>query len=348
MRAAVLKGVNRFDICELPRPVPNEHEVLIKVRAAGICQSDIHWMQRQWQYEHPLVMGHVFAGTVEEVGRKAERATLGDRVTAVPFLPCQNCVYCCSGKSHWCEHHAMIGFQRPGGFAEYVTVPEENLLPIGEQISFEEAIMLEPLAVAAHSVMELNIQPEDTVAVFGLGIRGLLSMQWLQLTGVKRIIGIDIDEDRLLRSKHYGVTDTIHSLKESPEKKIDEWTNGLGTDVTLECAGSTVTQEQCLRVTKRGGQIGYQVRVHADRVLSREEQETIFRREYLMKALGQPYSEPFPGKEWVSSIHFLEERQLKVKPFISYRFRLEEIQSAIDLALLQEEECSRIVLLNDQ
>lgn len=154
-------------------------------------------------------------------------------------------------KYQLCEDYTMIGSHRYGGFEEYVTVPEENVINIGKSISFEEAAMIEPLAVAAHGVMGLDPKIGDTVAVFGLGTIGILTVQWLRLTGVKKIIGIDIDSNKISEAKKYGVTDTINSLEESLEKRIFELTDNLGVDIAIECAGSKITEEQCLLITKR-------------------------------------------------------------------------------------------------
>ena len=345
MKAALLRDLNVFEVCKIEKPKPGPTEVLIKVKAAGICGSDIHKMQSGWKYSLPMVMGHEFAGVVESIGKDVEKICVGDRVAVAPLIPCQECTYCKAGKYQLCEQYTMVGSQRFGGFAEYVTVPAENVLDIGHKISFEEAAMIEPLAVAAHGVMGLDVQVGDTVAVFGLGTIGLLSVQWLRLAGAKKIIGVDIDKNKIENSKKYGVTDTILSLEESLEERILALTDGLGVDIALECAGSPITEEQCLLITKKGGKIGYQGIAYSDIMLQQEAFENIFRREYSIKGFWNSYSAPFPGKEWLHSVSFIENKKIDLKSLVSHRFSLDQIQNAFDLTVNKYESYSKVIIL---
>ena len=161
MKAALLMSLNNFEIRDIEKPIPKENEVLVKVKAAGICGSDIHKMQSGWKYDLPMVMGHEFAGEVEAIGPTVGNIAVGDRVAIAPLLPCNDCVYCKSGKYQLCENYQMIGSHRYGGFEEYCIVPEPNVINIGRKISYEEAAMIEPLAVAAHGVMGLDPQTGD-------------------------------------------------------------------------------------------------------------------------------------------------------------------------------------------
>ena len=348
MKAALLTSLNHFEIKEINKPIPRENEVLVKVKAAGICGSDIHKMQSGWKYDLPMVMGHEFAGEVEAVGDSVREVSVGDRVAIAPLLPCNECVYCKSGKYQLCDHYQMIGSQRYGGFEEYCVVPEANIINIGDKISYEEAAMIEPLAVAAHGVMGLDPQVGDQVAVFGLGTIGILSVQWLRLAGVKKIIGIDIDPKKLEEAKKYGVTDTINSLEESLEDRINELTSGMGVDIALECAGSKITEEQCLLITRKGGKIGYQGIAYTDVLLRQQAFENIFRREYTLKGFWNSYSAPFPGKEWTHSVGFIESGQINLRDMISHRFGLEDIQKAFNLTVNREESYNKVMIFPER
>ena len=324
MKAALLKGLNQFEIETIEKPIPKEHEVLVKIKAAGICGSDIHKMQNEWKYELPMVMGHEFSGVIESIGSKVKRILIGDRVVVAPLIPCHECVYCESGKYQLCEDYTMIGSHRYGGF--------------------EEAAMIEPLAVAAHGVMGLDPKIGDMVAVFGLGTIGILTVQWLRLTGVKKIIGIDIDSNKINEAKKYGVTDTINSLEESLEERIFKLTDDLGVDIAIECAGSKITEEQCLLITKKGGKIGYQGIAYSDVLLHQRAFENIFRREYTINGFWNSYSAPFPGKEWIHSAKFIEQGKIKLKELISHRYELAEIQKAFDLTVNREESYNKVMI----
>lgn len=348
MKAALLTSLNNFEIQQIEKPVPQDNEVLLKVKAAGICGSDIHKMQSEWKYDLPMVMGHEFAGEVAEIGSSVSGFKIGDRVAVAPLLPCNECIYCKSGKYQLCDNYSMIGSHRFGGFEEYCAVPEDNLINIGQKISYEEAAMIEPLAVSAHGVMGLEPQVGDQVAVFGLGTIGILSVQWLKLAGVKRIIGIDIDPNKLKESKKYGVTDTINSLKESLEERIFELTRNKGVDIALECAGSKMTEEQCLLITCKGGKIGYQGIAYADVLLRQRAFENIFRREYTLKGFWNSYSAPFPGKEWTHSVGFIESGQINLNEMISHRFKLDDIQKAFNLTVNREESYNKVMIFPEE
>lgn len=348
MKAALLKKLNHFEIRDIEKPVPKENEVLVKVKAAGICGSDIHKMQSVWKYDLPMVMGHEFSGVIESIGNNVKKASIGDRVAIAPLVPCHECIYCKSGKYQLCEDYIMIGSHRYGGFEEYVAIPEENVINIGEKISFEEAAMIEPLAVAAHGVMGLDPKVGDTVAVFGLGTIGILTVQWLRLSGVKRIIGIDIDPNKIMESKKYGVTDTINSLEELLEERIFELTDGLGVDIAIECAGSKITEEQCLLITKKSGLIGYQGIAYSDVVLHQKAFENIFRREYTINGFWNSYSAPFPGKEWAHSVEFIEQGKINLKDLISHQYKLNDIQKAFDLTVNREESYNKVMIFPEE
>lgn len=344
MKVALLTELNTFSVQDIEKPIPKDNEVLVKVKAAGICGSDIHKMQSEWKYDLPMVMGHEFAGEVEAVGEGVKTLAVGDRVAVAPLIPCAQCIYCQSGKFQLCDDYQMIGSHRYGDFGQYCLVPEANAINIGSKISYEEAAMIEPLAVAAHGVMGLNPQLGDQVAVFGLGNIGMLSVQWLRLAGVKKIIGIDIDPKKLAESRNYGVTDTINPLEENLEERVFELTDGLGVDIALECAGSKITEEQCLLVTRKGGTIGYQGIAYTDVLLRQKAFENIFRREYTLKGFWNSYSAPFPGKEWAHSVAFIESGQIKLKEMISHRFQLDDIQKAFNLTVHREESYNKVMI----
>ena len=256
MKAAVLYTENNIKFEDIDMPDVEAEEVRIKVMAAGICGSDTHKMTSKWKYNLPAIMGHEFSGYITEVGENVTKFKVGDRVIGVPFEPCFECEYCQRGQFSLCDDYGMVGSKRFGSFAEYVNIKERNVLPIGD-MDFEEAAMIEPLAVAAHGVLGIEPHIGDTVAVFGMGTIGMLVVEWLKLAGVKEIIAIDIFDDKLQEAKQRGCGKTINSKNEDLFEKINEYTNGRGVDIAIECAGSNITQEQCLLVTRKRGKVGY-------------------------------------------------------------------------------------------
>jgi L-iditol 2-dehydrogenase len=346
MKAAVLHSVGdiRYENIEI-KPYGDD-EVKIKVKAAGICGSDPPRALKKWKYPVPAILGHEFSGYIAEVGKNVKGFKVGDRVVAVPLEPCHQCEYCKKGQFSLCESYDMLGATSFGGFAEYVNVKATNVLKI-DDIDYEEAAMIEPLAVALHGVLNINPQLGDTVAVLGAGTIGQLTIQWLKVSGVERIIAVDISDKKISEAMSLGADIGINALKENPVEKIMELTNGFGVDICIECAGSKITQEQCLLVTKKKGKIGYQGIGHAGIELSEAAFEGIFRRELTIQGFWNSYSAPFPGQEWFKSIEYVKQKKIKLKQLISHRFSLEDTAKAFEMIGERKEEYNKIMIVQD-
>lgn len=343
MRAAVLRENNQIDVENVEEKPLKHNEVRVKVRVAGICGSDIHKMQTRWKYPLPAVMGHEFAGEICEIGDNVDHLKLGDRVAGIPFLPCYSCEYCQKGNYSLCENYEMIGSHYHGGFAETVVLPKNNVVSIGG-LSFEEGAMIEPLAVAMHGVQGIEPKLGDSVVVFGIGTIGILVVQALLVAGVKSVIAVDISDDKLKEAKSFGAEFTINSLKENLEEKVKEYTNGAGADIAMECAGSKITQEQCLRIVAKQGKIGYLGIAYQDVLLPEKSFENIFRREYTIKGFWNSYSAPFPGREWTNGIEFVKQGKIRLKELISHRIPLEETKAAFDMVVNRKETFSKVMI----
>jgi L-iditol 2-dehydrogenase len=343
MKAAVLHATNQFVYEEIALPQLGENDVKVQVMAAGICGSDTHKMASEWKYPLPAIMGHEFSGIITEKGASVRNVEIGDRVAVIPFLPCYTCEHCQRGHFSLCDDHGMIGSKSFGGFAEYVNVPAMNVLKIGD-IDFEEAAMIEPLAVSLHGV--LNIEPRlgDTVAVFGAGSIGLLVIQCLKIAGAK-VIAIDISNEKLAQAKEYGCDYTINSLEEDLVERIYAFTDRRGVDIAMECAGSKITQEQCLLITRKKGKIGYLGIAYQDVLLSQKAFENIFRKELTLTGFWNSYSAPFPGEEWTKSLELIQEGRVQLKKMVSHRFSLEETQQAFDIMLSRSETYGKVLII---
>lgn len=173
----------------------------------------------------------------------------------------------------------------------------------------------------------------------------MLTIQWLKIAGVKTIIGIDIQSEKLGQALDLGVNDTIDPSVQDLEEEISRITNGLGVDIAMECAGTKITEEQCLLVTKKGGKIGFQGITYSDVLIKQRAFEKIFRSELTIKGFWNSYSTPFPDKEWFDSITFLESGRLSASHMISHRFPLEYLQRAFDLAVNRSESLNKIMIM---
>ncbi|MDO4813623.1 MAG: galactitol-1-phosphate 5-dehydrogenase [Gemella sp.] len=343
MKAAVLYEGNKIETREVEEITCGSKEVKIKVKFCGICGSDIHKMQTKWKYRYPAVMGHEFVGQVIETGSDVTKFKEGDRVVAIPFIPCKDCLYCEQGLYSMCDDYKMIGTHFYGGFAEYCTLPEENLMYIGD-LDYKKASFIEPLAVVMHSIMGINIQLGDTVLVLGAGTIGMLTMQAARAAGASKLIMVDIDDAKLEKALELGADYTVNSVKENLEEKISEYTLGVGVDVSLECAGTPITQEQALLLTRKAGKVGYTGIAYKDVVIREEAFESIFRKELTLKGFWNSYSAPFPGREWSNALHLIENGKVDVESFISHIFSVEEVNKAFEMILNRKEVYNKVLI----
>lgn len=338
----MLEDLNKFSVKEIDIPSPKKDEVVVKVMAAGTCGSDSHKMISGWKYGYPAVMGHEFSGIVTQLGENVSHVSIGQHVAVAPFIPCFKCHYCQIGLFQMCENYSMLGQQKFGGFEQYVSVPARNVLDIGK-MSFEEGALIEPMAVAAHAVMGIKPELGDSVAVFGLGTVGDLVVRLLIASGATNVIGIDIDDQKLQKGLDEGCAHVINSAKEPLEERIMKYTNGLGVDIAMECAGSKITEEQTLLVTKRRGKIGFVGIAYADILLHQKAFENIFRHELTLTGFWNSYSAPFPGKEWTNSIQLVNSGRIKIKDLITHRYELEDMQKAFDMITTRSESFNKVM-----
>jgi len=261
MKALVLSEYKKLDLVEMAEPRPAEDELLIRIRACGICGSDVHGYDGSTGRRlPPIVMGHEAAGEVEAVGSAVRNFSVGDRVTFDSTVYCGKCFFCQRGLVNLCDDREVIGvstplFRRMGAFAEYVCVPERIAYPLPANMPFAHAALIEAVSVAVHAVSLTPIALEDTVVVVGAGMIGLLTMQAARLAGAGRVIGVDLDDTRLEMARSLGATDTLNSTNPDVAKQIVELTHGRGADVALECVGSTVPVKLAIDCVRKGGSV---------------------------------------------------------------------------------------------
>lgn len=257
MKAYVLHGINDLRLEEVKTPKPGAHEVLVKVRAAGICGSDIPRIFQNGTYSFPLIPGHEFAGEVCELGEMVDERWQGKRVGVFPLIPCHNCVPCQKRQYEMCRSYRYLGSRTDGGFAEFVVVPENNLLELPDKVSMEQAAMLEPMAVAVHAMRNSGIGPQQSVAICGLGTIGLLLCMFLIDAGVRNIFVIGNKEFQKECSLKLGIPEENYC--DGRETDVDAWiaerTGGSGVDVFFECVGKNTTINQAICNTAPGGTV---------------------------------------------------------------------------------------------
>ena len=262
LKAAVFYGPKNVKIEEVKKPKPGPGEILVKTSVALTCGTDLKtYLRGHPAIRPPIIMGHEYAGVVEEVGQGVDWVKPGDKVVTVVSAPCGHCTYCKLGRFNMCEHlwDEILGFSINGAYAEYVRVPPRiarfGLYHIPENVSFEEAALLEPLSCVVRGCRLANIEIGDAVAIIGAGPIGLMHLMLAKLSGARKLIMIDISEDRLKFAKEFGADITINPRNENIIERVKEETEGLGADVVIEAVGKPETWEQTLSLARKGGTI---------------------------------------------------------------------------------------------
>ena len=259
MKALILKEYNNLVYQDIPEPEPGPDDVLIQVKACGICGSDVHGMDGSTGRRlPPIVMGHEASGIIAKLGKNVKNWKAGDRVTFDSTVSCGNCHFCRKGKINLCDNRKVLGvsceeYRCDGAFAEYVAVPDRILYRLPEAISFEQATFTEPLSVATHAVNRTPKSPNDTAVVVGAGMVGLLVVQALRAAGCGRIIAVDIDQNRLDLACKLGADMGLRADQCDVPGEVIKQTGGLGADIALEVVGFTETVQTAEAVLRKGG-----------------------------------------------------------------------------------------------
>ena len=267
---------------EVPDPVPGPGEVLIRVKAAGICGSDIHGMDGSTGRRlPPLIMGHEAAGTVEGIGTEVEDWKRGDRVTFDSTIYDEGDWYSRRGLYNLSDNRKVLGVSTPefkldGAFAEYVVIPRHILCRIPDGVSFTQAAMTEPVAVALHAVNLTEFGPDDTAVVVGSGMIGLFLIQLLKIRGAGCIVAVDIDPGRLETALALGAAHAVNPDKEDAGKAVRSLTGGRGADLGFEAVGTSDTLATAIGCIRKGatltlvGNIAPRVEIPLQAVVSRQ------------------------------------------------------------------------------
>jgi L-iditol 2-dehydrogenase len=265
MRALVLRGPNDFAVEDAPRPAPGRHQVLCRVRAVTICGTDPHIIQGHypgfWPKEFPLIPGHEWCGDVVELGEGAAELgwRVGTRVAGTSHAPCGFCRKCIEGRYNICENfgrdglHEQYGHNADGSYAEYVVHSVRSVFAVPDGISDEEAAMLDPTAIALHTVKRGAHKPGDTVVVVGPGVMGLLVAECARALGAGRVVVVGRGA-RLARAAELG-HETVDFTAGDPVAAVRELTGGFGAEVALECSGDAAALGQCAQMLRKGGRV---------------------------------------------------------------------------------------------
>ncbi len=323
MLAAQILSPHKTKVTDLAEPTLKANDILIEIKRAGICGTDLHiWDGSYALATYPVVPGHEFAGVVAAIGEGVANFKIGDRVTADPNLPCNTCEFCARGQFNQCLTLGAVGVTRDGGFAKYVAVPESAVYSIGD-MSFASAALIEPLACVAWGMKQVQIQPGDNVLIFGAGPMGSLMMQAVKSAGAASVTMVDKEEWRLELSKQLGATQIINANELSPTTFKDFAPHGF--HVVADATGVPKVIEQTFSYVRPGGKIWIFGVANSD-AFAKVSPYDIFRRD--LKIIGSfALNKTFP-----ESIAMIQSGAVKVDPLISHELGLEEFEEGLELA----------------
>ncbi len=314
MKALLLKKYMEMELADMPAPEIGAGDVLVQVKACGICGSDVHGFDGSTGRRiPPLVMGHEAAGVVAGTGPQVQGFKEGDRVTFDSTISCGACFFCRRGEINLCDNRQVLGvscgeYRRHGAFADFVAVPQHIVYKLPDSLSFEKAAMIEAVSVAVHAADLTPVRLGDTAVVVGSGMIGLLAIQALRLAGCGRVIAVDVDDKKLEAARQLGADEAVNPNNVDVPAFVRECTGGRGADIAMEVVGATGPLQTALASLRKGGgmtlvgNISPQVELPLQSVVTRQ-----------IKLTGSCAS----SGEYPACIRLLAQGAIRVEPMIS-------------------------------
>lgn len=323
MKAVQVKNPREIQIVDVEKPqIQHAGDVLVRVRIAGICGSDVHiYHGTNPMASYPRIIGHEFAGEVAVVGEGVENLSVGDRVVVEPITYCGTCYACKSGRPNVCADLEVLGVHQDGGMQEFIRVPQEKVHKLSGDVEWEVATMVEPFTIAAQSTWRGDVKAGETVLIMGAGPIGLAILQYSKYKGATCIVS-DIDNSRLEEAVKNGADFTINPMEVDVVEKAKELTQGSGPNVTIDSACTVQTFEQAVEMTSPAGRVvvlGFSV------VPSKIAQVHITKKE--LTIVGSRLQ----TNKFREVIDLFESGALNPKVFVTHKFPFTEAQKAMDL-----------------
>lgn len=335
MKAYVLHGINDLKYEEVEMPALESGWALVRVKAAGICSSDIPRIFTKGTYHFPTIPGHEFAGEVASVADTCNQELVGKKVGVFPLIPCRRCPSCRKEQFEMCENYDYVGSRRDGGFAEYVAVPVWNLMVLPEQISFEEAALMEPMAVALHAVRKLDIKPTDRVAIIGTGMIGFAAAQWAAAKDADYvcIVGRNLEKKRLM----------------APDSRVEyvlEQDLQTGDfDKVIEAVGTVPSISSAIRATCAGGTLVLMGNPAGDISLDQDVYWRILRKQItLIGTWNSSYGQSFGKSDWEEVLEAMSNRKIDAQSLISHCFSQKDMAQGLQIMRTHSQVYCRVLV----
>lgn len=337
------KGFDNIIFKDVPIPKINDNELLIRVKAAGICGTDIHIYYDEYPYWPPVILGHEFSGVIEETGKNIKNFKIGDRVTSEPHQRvCGICKYCRTGLIHLCSEKRSPGWGIDGAMTTYIKLPERLLHKLPDNVSFLEGAVIEPASTVTHAVIERGkISPEDYVVIMGPGPIGLIAAQVARSSGAKRVLVCGVNDDRDYRLKvaeelgfeslNTDITDLAQDIKQR--------TNNSGADMVIECSGSEAGINSALDILAKNGKL-CAMGMSGKEYINIKWNTAIFKELDIYTSLSSTY------KSWKYTISMLGESKLNLNKIISHVMPFSKYREAFDLII--NKKSLKVIMVPDE
>ena len=348
MKAGVLYTNEDIRYEDVETPKAGKGEVVVKVKAVGICGSDVPRVLLSGAHYYPIILGHEFSGDIAQIGEGVDGFKIGDRVAGAPLVPCFRCSDCQRGNYSLCKNYTFIGSREPGAFAEYVKIPAANAIRFSDSVPYEQGAFFEPSTVALHGVKCADFRGGEDVAILGGGTIGMFTMQWAKIFGAKRVFVFDIVPERLELAKRLGADVVINTSEPDFKEKAAVLINGQGFGFVFETAGVTVTEQLSFELAGNKASVCFIGTPTRDLTFTPKLFENMNRKEFRLTGSWMSYSAPFPGNEWTLTAQCFSDGRLKYDDSFVYRkFPMNQIGEAFRLFKTPGAVKGKILLVNE-
>ncbi len=355
MKAYVLHGISDMKYEEIETPKVQKGEVLVKVRAAGICGSDIPRIYRTGAYHHPLIPGHEFSGQVEALGEGVPEMWMGRRVGIFPLIPCMECSSCRKKKYEMCRHYNYLGSRTDGGFAEYVRVPEWNLIALPERVTYEQAAMMEPMAVAVHAIRQSGLLVPNAktgesinnkrIMVWGLGTIGLFITMFLTAMGYCNVYVAGNKAFQRKMACNLGIKEeNYYDIRcDNSTERIMDYLGEDGVDVFFECVGKNAVLTQGVNNVAPGGILLLVGNPEGDMHLEKTVYWKLLRRQITVQGTWNSGFTHEETDDWHFVLDCLERGMIHPEELITHRFTGEALMNGFEMMRDKSEDYVKVM-----
>lgn len=335
MKAYVLHAINDLRYDDISIPECPSGWAIIKVKAAGICSSDIARIFKNGTYHFPTIPGHEFSGEVFSVADEKNVSWIGKKVGIFPLIPCRACPQCASKHYEMCSNYDYIGSRRDGGYAEYVAVPIWNLIELPESMSFTAAAMLEPLSVALHAIKISGVKKGDNVAIIGTGMIGIAAAQWAYKYGASKVTVIGRNETKRELIENCGLYYEVCTNKD----EIGQY------DFVLEAVGTPNAVELAVSAATPGGKVLLMGNPSGDIIFPQNLYWRILRKQLTLKGTWNSSYDGTNPSDWTEAVASIANNEVNVEPLISHQFTQEKLMDGLKLMREHKEPYCKVMTI---